>query len=137
MNKYSDILYLEHPTSKKRKRMSLYNRSAQFAPFSALTGYEEEIKETGRITDTKKCLTEEVKEKINEQLQYLEKNKNQTIKITYFQKDTKKKGGTYYTITTKIKRIDSVTKELYTATSEKIQIDDIVKLEFLTYNNFI
>ncbi len=53
MNKYKDIINLPHHVSKNHPRMSLNNRSAQFAPFSALTGYSEKIKETARITDKK------------------------------------------------------------------------------------
>lgn len=49
--KYDDIINLPHHISKKYPQMSLENRSAQFAPFSALTGYEEEIKEISRIHD--------------------------------------------------------------------------------------
>ena len=41
MNKYNDIINLPHHTSKTRKPMSLYNRAAQFAPFAALTGYND------------------------------------------------------------------------------------------------
>ena len=44
--KYEDIINLPHHVSKKHPQMSLYARSAQFAPFAALTGYEEAIKET-------------------------------------------------------------------------------------------
>ena len=47
MGKYDDIINLKRPVSKHPK-MSLYQRSAQFAPFSALTGYDEIIKETAR-----------------------------------------------------------------------------------------
>lgn len=43
-HKYDSIINLEHYKSKKHPQMSLYARSAQFAPFAALTGYEEEIK---------------------------------------------------------------------------------------------
>ena len=46
--KYDDIIDLPHHVSKKHPQMSLYARSAQFAPFSALTGYEEVIEETSR-----------------------------------------------------------------------------------------
>ena len=54
MNKnYDDIINLPHFESKKHKRMSLEARSAQFAPFSALTGYEDIVKETARLTDKK------------------------------------------------------------------------------------
>lgn len=42
---YDDIINLPHHVSKKHPQMSLYARSAQFAAFSALTGYEDVIKE--------------------------------------------------------------------------------------------
>lgn len=45
---YSDIINLPHHVSKKRPRMSIEQRSAQFAPFAALTGYEDEIEEAGK-----------------------------------------------------------------------------------------
>ena len=40
-----EIINLTRPISKKNPPMSLYARSAQFAPFAALTGYEDAIKE--------------------------------------------------------------------------------------------
>ena len=48
LDDYKDIINLPHHVSKKHARMSLEERSAQFAPFSALTGYDEVIKETAR-----------------------------------------------------------------------------------------
>ena len=45
--KYSDILYVRHPEP-SRARMSREKRAAQFAPFAALTGYEEAVRETAR-----------------------------------------------------------------------------------------
>ncbi len=45
-HKYDDIINMEHHKSKKHPPMSLYARSAQFAPFAALTGYEDAVKET-------------------------------------------------------------------------------------------
>ena len=48
MTKYDDIINLPHHVSKKHPQMSLYARSAQFAAFSALTGYEDVIKEKER-----------------------------------------------------------------------------------------
>lgn len=49
--KYDDIINLEHHVSKKHKQMSLENRSAQFAPFVALVGYDEVIKETEKLNN--------------------------------------------------------------------------------------
>lgn len=45
---YDDIINLPHHVSKKHPQTSLYARSAQFAAFSALTGYEDVIKEKER-----------------------------------------------------------------------------------------
>ena len=42
--KYDDIINLPHHISKKHPQMSLYDRSAQFASFAALSGYEDAIK---------------------------------------------------------------------------------------------
>ena len=53
MGKYDDIIEMEHPTSSKHPRMSLYNRAAQFSPFAALTGHEDAIKETARLVENK------------------------------------------------------------------------------------
>ena len=47
-NKYEDIINLPHHVSKKHPQMSLYARAAQFAPFAALTGYEDLIEENAR-----------------------------------------------------------------------------------------
>jgi hypothetical protein len=41
---YEDIINLEHPTSRRHPRMPRSERAAQFAPFAALTGYDEAIK---------------------------------------------------------------------------------------------
>ncbi len=51
MHNYDDIINMPHHVSKKRKAMSLENRSAQFAPFSALKGYQEKINELAQMND--------------------------------------------------------------------------------------
>lgn len=48
--RYDDIINLPHHVSKKHPQMSLEARSAQFAPFAALTGYAEAVNETIRLT---------------------------------------------------------------------------------------
>ncbi len=47
-HKYDDIINLPHHVSKKHPQMSIYARAGQFAPFAALTGYDEEIKKTNK-----------------------------------------------------------------------------------------
>ena len=43
MTAHDDIIDHPHYQSKTRPHMSLSDRAAQFAPFAALTGYEEAI----------------------------------------------------------------------------------------------
>ena len=129
MNKYEDIINLQRPKSKKHPPMSLNNRLAQFAPFSALTGYEEKIKETARVTTPKIELTEEEKLKINNKISWLKERETPEITITYFIEDERKKGGRYQKITGKIKRIDEVEKQLFLMDKTKISIEKIINIE--------
>ena len=50
MSKYDDIMNMDQPPL-IRRRMLNQQRAAQFAPFAALTGYEEIIKETSRLVE--------------------------------------------------------------------------------------
>lgn len=50
-HKYDDIIHLPHHQSAERPHMSLHDRAAQFAPFAALSGYEEAIEETVALTE--------------------------------------------------------------------------------------
>ena len=45
---YNDIINLPHHVSKCHPQMSMWNRAAQFAPFAALTGYEDAINDTAQ-----------------------------------------------------------------------------------------
>ena len=128
MNNYEDIINMPHHVSTKHPQMSLENRAAQFAPFAALTGYNDIIKETSRLTDMKLELSEEMKDIINDKLNFLnEKIKSKPIAtITYFIKDKVKEGGSYITVTSKIKQIDLVNKYIILTNKKKISINDII-----------
>ena len=130
MNDYSDIIDLEHYEPKYHVRASMDKRAAQFAPFSALTGYEDAVIETGRITDRKIELSEEVKFNLDEKINYLEENKDNQIMITitYFVKDEKKSGGKYIQISEVVKRIDNVNRFIKLNNNEIIKFDDIYNI---------
>ena len=48
---YDDIINLPHHVSKRHPQMSMWNRAAQFAPFAALTGYEDAIKNSAQANE--------------------------------------------------------------------------------------
>jgi hypothetical protein len=129
--KYDDIINLEHPKL-KHPRMSIYNRAAQFSPFAALTGYEDAVKETARLTDKKIIIDEETKVLLDTKLQYINSiiKEKPYITITYFIKDKLKNGGSYNTYSNNIKRIDKLKKELIFLDNKKISISDIIDIEY-------
>lgn len=127
MDKYKDIINLPHHQSKSRPHMSMADRAAQFSPFAALTGYDEAVKETARLTDRKLELSEEEKTTLNAKLSLLqEKIKAQPeVTITYFVPDGKKDGGAYMTINGRIKRIDEIDRVITLTDRTVIPLDDI------------
>lgn len=112
--KYDDIINLPRLVSKKHPQMSLYDRAAQFAPFAALTGYEDAIKETARTTEVFRPVLGGEKEEIDQKLYDLQQNQHNhpQISIEYFVPDVRKEGGEYHTLMGKVRQIDSVNKQL-------------------------
>lgn len=127
---YEDMLEMKYPYVSKHSRMSLYNRAAQFSPFAALTGYEEAIEETGRLTDTKIILSEESKAELNRILTYLQEHLSDypEIQVTYFVADKRKQGGSYETYIGRVRRIDEVESLLIMKDKKKIRITDIIDI---------
>lgn len=129
-HQYDDIINLPHHISKKHPQMSIEARSAQFAPFAALTGYDDEVKETARLTTEKIELTEEEKQILNRKLQEIKQKikLNPKITITYFVADLKKDGGKYVTIEGIVKKIDEYNNKIIMKNGTEIYIADIVDI---------
>ena len=104
--KYDDIIDLPRHKSSTRPPMPREKRAAQFAPFAALTGHEEAVKETARLTDKKIELDETMKAILNEKLKIIKRDlvKKPYVEITYFQPDKRKAGGYYYSINGRVKK---------------------------------
>ena len=113
---YADIINLPHHQSATRPHMSLYDRAAQFAPFAALTGYDEMVNEEARYVDQQIEQDEASLELLNQKLtliaDVIEDGMKPTVSITYFEPDTMKLGGKYVTATEKIKKIDPVARKV-------------------------
>ena len=124
---YGDIIDMPHHQSTKRRHMSLHDRAAQFAPFAALRGYDDEITETARTTDSRIELSAEEIEELNDKLNILISDIKQKPKvaITYFVPDDKKSGGAYITAKGNLRRIDDVEKVLIFTDEKKIKINDV------------
>ena len=129
-NSYEDIIHLPHHQSVTRTHMSIVDRSAQFAPFSALTGHGEAMQETARITNQKMELDEQSKVLLDTKLQELVERKSLendvAVEFVYFQPDATKTGGEYVEKLGKLKRIDEVNRVVVLEDKTEILIDDII-----------
>lgn len=128
MKKYEDIINLPHHQSATRPHMSVADRAAQFAPFAALTGYEDAIDETGRLTDSKLDLDEAALSELDLKLSELAAKISTCpqVTVTYFVPDGKKEGGEYKTSTLNLKKIDPVSGTLTFTNGVTLTLSDIL-----------
>ncbi len=130
MGKYDDIIHLDPPVSTRHTPMTRENRAAQFAPFAALTGYEDAVKETARLTDARIELTEEQSARINRVLGeiYTHRDRTEVWEITYFRADRKKQGGAYMTRLDTVRDINPATQVLILSDRTEISFEDILTI---------
>lgn len=126
-HKYDDIIHLPHHVSPRRSGMTMHDRAAQFSPFAALTGYENIIEETGRLTQCQSELTDSSVEKIDSQLRILEENSHisPTVTVTYFEPDRYKTGGQHVTVTGNVKKVDTYGQDLVLTDGRAIPLEAI------------
>ena len=131
MNKYSDIMNIQYKKSVRRQRMTNIERAAQFSSFAALTGYEDAVEETARLTDRRYDLSDTAIENLDRKLRII----NESIKslpvvmITYFVPDERKEGGSYRTTKGIVKKIDDCMREVVMTSGEQIPIDEIAEID--------
>lgn len=137
-DKYDDIINLPHHVSKNRPHMSMIDRAAQFSPFAALTGYEDAVRETERLTEQKISLNETEINLLNDKLNFIQENiKSQpTVSITFFVPDSRKNGGSYSTVIGTVKRLDTYEKTVIMTDGNVIPVEDILKIESEIFKGF-
>lgn len=128
---YDDIIHLPHHVSSKRPQMSMSDRAAQFSPFAALTGYDDAIQETSRLTEQKIELDEEALQELNERFNILQEHlcEQPEVRFTYFKPDAQKDGGVYLTVTGVVRKIKLYEREILLQDGTVIPVDDILKIE--------
>ncbi len=124
---YEDIVNLSPHISKKHPQPSMMDRAARFAPFAAITGYEEMVLEEARVTEERVDLDEGALSLLNEKLNMIQEflDEEPEVTITYFEPDKKKSGGAYVNITGIVKRIDEYEHFVIMTDGKKIRIEDI------------
>ena len=129
--KYDAILNLPHPVSKVHPPMPMQDRAAQFAPFAALTGYDAAIQETGRLTDDKIEPGESALSELNRKFQCLFEHLEEQpqITFTYFQPDARKSGGSYSSVTSAVKKLDTFDRVILLQNGMKLSMENILDMD--------
>ena len=130
MSDYDDIIDLPHHSSKKHPPMSPSQRAAQFSPFAALTGYEDVLEETARLTDCRVELSESEQAQLERQLARLAERiaRRPRVMITYFQPDARKAGGAYVTVSGALRRLDPVNRLLVLADGRTVPLAEVAAI---------
>lgn len=130
---YEEIINLPHHQSKEHPQMSNHDRAAQFMPFAALKGYDDEIAETARETGERIELGEDTIAALNDTLRRLQEiiKQRPSVRVTYFVPDSRKDGGSYESYEGKLRRIVEVERQLVFEDGKTISIEDIQSIETL------
>ena len=133
IGKYDEILNLPHHVSQTRPRMPMQDRAAQFAPFAALTGYDDVIREARRVTDDRVELDEGALDSLGAKMRWLSEHLAEApqVTITYFRPDTRKSGGEYLTVSGVVKKIDVDERVVWLGDGSKLFMGDILDIEEL------
>lgn len=130
-SKYDSIINLPHKQSQTRAHMALADRAAQFAPFAALSGYDEAILETGRVTGERLELSEDMQAELNAKLALIKANlgQNNEHSFTFFVPDAKKSGGAYITKSGTVKRLDYYKRQIVLTDGAIIPMDEMLSID--------
>ena len=128
---YSDIINRERPVSKKHPPMDRMMRAAQFAPFAALTGHDEAVRETARLTDERIVLEEDERQTLDERFLFLRAHlaDRPRVTFTYFKPDLKKAGGAYVSVSGTVRRVDDVERQIIMEDGVVIYIDAVTAID--------
>ena len=128
---YEDIINLVHPEPRRRPRMPMTARAAQFAPFAALTGHEEAIRETARETTQRPALCEEALAELNRRHHLLMQHlaEHPFIRLTFYLPDKKKPGGAVLTHEGRVEAVDEAKRRLLFADGTAVSMDNVLAVD--------
>lgn len=133
-SKFNDetLIYMKNPNIYKPKKLGIRQRAAQFAPFAALSEFDDEVEEKNRKTDDRILLDSNIKDIINYKLQEIIYSIGDSpfVKIKYFVEDKLKTGGKYKFYEGRIKKIDKIYRKIIFLSGKIIFIDDILDIDY-------
>ena len=129
-DRYAQILHHPRPVPQQRLPMPVRDRAAQFAPFAALTGYDDAIDETGRVVEqpieSAQDALEELDAAIQKILQTIDRQPEAAV--TWFCRDPRKQGGSYVCTRGRVKKVDVPGGLLLFTSGETVPLKEIAAI---------
>ena len=130
--RYDDILWRGRPRLPGHAPLPPASRAAQFAPFAALSGYEDVVEETRRGTQARVTLGEDAEEALQRALcRLLRDGPGRRFSATYFVPDARKRGGAYVTVRGALRRLDERGRALLLEDGARVPLDALRALTLL------
>lgn len=132
LEKYGDMIQTDWRGVRRHPHADYGIRAAQFAPFAALSDYDEELAEIVRPVEQRADLTESALQELDQKLREILGNSGQgEIEIEYFAPDLYKDGGSYQKHRGYLKRLDLDARTICMKDGLRIPVDEIRRVEIL------
>ena len=130
---YRELLYLPHHRSQTHAPMPRHDRAAQFAPFAALTGFDAQLRETERQTQSQAEPNEDALQELDQSLHTLFAcvHTQPAVQVRWFVPDAKKSGGAYKAAAGRVLQLDRNRSLLVLDSGPVIALSAIAELRFL------
>ena len=130
---YRELLHLPHHRSQTHAPMPRRDRAAQFAPFAALTGFDAQLRETERQTQSQAEPNEDALQELDQSLHTLFAcvHTQPAVQVRWFMPDAKKSGGAYKAAAGRVLQLDRNRSLLVLDSGPVIALGAIAELRFL------
>lgn len=130
---YRELLHLPHHRSQTHAPMPRRDRAAQFAPFAALTGFDAQLRETERQTQSQAEPNEDALQELDQSLHTLFAcvHTQPAVQVRWFVPDAKKSGGAYKAAAGRVLQLDRNRSLLVLDSGPVIALGAIAELRFL------
>ena len=142
-NEYRLVHFGYHGLSGRYHRpMPMFKRAAQFAPFAALTGYDDAVREEARLTDDFSEADDDRNDMLSAKLNIVERHIDELpeVQFTYFVPDNLKEGGSYVDVRGNVRRIDVYNRVIILTDSRTVPFGNLTEINgdiFKEYENEI
>ena len=132
MNCYADIMAHGRYRLRAHRAMTVSARAAQFSAFAALSGFDDEISETARLTDPFGEMAEDDLAALNAAFRRLldAASERPAVTVTYFQPDAHKQGGAFLSYSDRFRHYDAAEGVLCFEDGKRLMMRRICAVSF-------